>query len=795
MLSASCGRPEDTSQHTYRIGFGGDKPLHYAGPDGKPTGLAVAVVSAAARHRGIRLEWIQSVDALEDLQARRIDLFVLLAALPERRKLVYLSAPYLASESAFMVPDESPYKVLQDLANARVAFNNVAVQRMTLAQQLPGSTPVPLSSTADALRAMQDGRAEAAYVDQYAGIVGLLDGAATRHLRIIASALPMRPLALGANFESQTVAEDLRDEIARMSDRQELAKVLANWSMFPVLMAGSAEALNEARMKVRWLGAGATVLGFFLISVVLLLRRLRHRTDSLQESEIRFRSLAETAFEGVLTHDGERILDANLQCARLFGYETIAEIIALSGVAMLIDKESRARVQGRSMSDGLLEPIELTGIRKDGTKFQIETQGCKSAFRGRRVRVVAMRDISERKRAEEERGRLETQLVQAQKIESIGRLAGGVAHDFNNLLTVINGYSALTLLDRGVTGELRKRTEQIRKAGERAAELTAQLLAFGRKQVIQPRPLDLNGLVNDLQAMLTRVMRKNIAIVCCLEENLSRVQADPGQIHQVLMNLAVNAGDAMPNGGTLILETRSVVLDSQYTAEHPEVVEGPCVMLAVTDNGIGMTPETLKQVFEPFFTTKPMGVGTGLGLSTVYGIVHQSGGWVWAYSEPGKGTSFKIYLPVLTDKAPMRVPEVQVHPHRGNETVLVVEDETQISNLVGRVLEGKGYRVLRASNADEAQAVAAEMLDQIDLLLTDVVLPGISGKELADILKARRPELKVLYMSGYTENVMVNRGVLQQDIQFLPKPLTPDSLLEKVAQVLGAVGKLPGGIE
>ncbi len=360
----------------------------------------------------------------------------------------------------------------------------------------------------------------------------------------------------------------------------------------------------------------------------------------------------------------------------------------------------------------------------------------------------------------------------------------GVAHDFNNLLTVINGYSGLVLQDQNLTDRVRKRVESVHKAGERAAELTSQLLAFSRKQVIEPKPLNLNTLVTETKAMLGRVIPENIEIVCCLKEDLALVLADPGQMHQVLLNLVLNARDAMPNGGKLLLETQHVMLDARRASEHPEAVEGPCVMLAVTDTGVGMSPEVAEHIFEPFFTTKAAHAGTGLGLATAYGIMRQNGGWIWVYSELGKGTTFKIFLPPLLSVPELQVVSVASHPHLGSETILVVEDQAELRSLVAEVLEGKGYKVLCAANGDAAMAFASGYPEPIDLLLTDVVMPGISGKELAEKLQAQRPSLKVLYMSGYTENVIVNRGILKPGIVFLPKPLTPETLLAKVDWVL-----------
>ena len=393
-------------------------------------------------------------------------------------------------------------------------------------------------------------------------------------------------------------------------------------------------------------------------------------------------------------------------------------------------------------------------------------------------------DITGRKRAEEDRTRLEDQLRQAQKMESIGRLAGGIAHDFNNLLTVINGYSEMLLACGPSTECQRTGLTQIAQAGRQAASLTAQLLAFSRRQIIQPRPLNLNHVVAEAGEMLRRLITEDIELQVELESDLARVMADSSQLHQVLMNLVLNARDAMPAGGRLLIETANVVLDERYTATHAEVTPGPSVMLAVSDTGHGMDELTLRRVFEPFFTTKGPGAGTGLGLSTVYGIVHQNGGWIWAYSEPGKGSTFKIYLPRLDEAPAAPEPFSAAGEGVGFETILLVEDQEQVREFAALALSDCGYRVIEAPNGLAAMDVARQYEGDIHLLLTDVVMPGMGGRELAETLIQERPEIKVLYSTGYTENVIVQHGVLKSGLHYLAKPFTPRVLTAKVREVL-----------
>jgi len=389
-------------------------------------------------------------------------------------------------------------------------------------------------------------------------------------------------------------------------------------------------------------------------------------------------------------------------------------------------------------------------------------------------------DISDRKRLEE-------QLRQAQKMEAIGRLAGGIAHDFNNLLTVITGYGQILFGELRSNDPLRSNVEEINKAGERAVALTRQLLAFSRKQVLAPKVLDLNAVVTNMESLLRRLIGEDISLRAALAPSLSCVKADPGQIEQVIMNLAVNARDAMPQGGRLTIETANADLDESYAEERFSVRPGPYVMLAVSDTGSGMDAETQAHIFEPFFTTKGQGKGTGLGLSTVYGIVKQSGGYIWVYSEPGRGTTFKIYLPRVDAQAEALEPHSpRQESLQGTETILLVEDEERVRRLARTILAGHGYSVLEASNGVEALRIGERHGSAIHLLVTDVVMPEMSGRELAGRLIARHPDMKVLFMSGYTDDTILRHGVLEAGIPFLQKPFTPSTLARKVREMLDA---------
>ncbi len=416
--------------------------------------------------------------------------------------------------------------------------------------------------------------------------------------------------------------------------------------------------------------------------------------------------------------------------------------------------------------------------KKDGTVILVEITSHLLDFDGREACIVLASDVTERKRLEE-------QVQQSQKLESIGRLAGGVAHDFNNLLTVINGYSEMLLADVPEDSPFRDSLHEIRAAGERASALTQQLLAFSRKQIVKPSVINLNLVAGDIRKMLRRLIPENIELATRLSPDLGNITADPGQLQQVIMNLAVNARDAMPAGGTLVIETANVEFDEAYASTHAETRPGPHVMLAVSDTGTGMSPEVKSRIFEPFFTTKPTGSGTGLGLATVYGMVKQAGGWIWVYSEPGRGSTFKVYfprtdLPVSATSAPVK------RATGGTETILVVEDQPEVLTFVVTALKPLGYTVYSASDGSEALAFARQFKGKIDLLLSDVIMPGGTGREMADKLRRDRPDLRVLFMSGYTADAIAHHGVLDAGIDYLQKPFTPDLLATRIREVLTA---------
>jgi PAS domain S-box-containing protein len=502
----------------------------------------------------------------------------------------------------------------------------------------------------------------------------------------------------------------------------------------------------------------------------------------LRDKDKKFRLLFQENPQPMWVFDPESqtILEANAAAAALYGFSAEEfQDMPLSGI------------HGVEEAQRFLEWLERPDrpsvscwrhCTKSGRLIDVEIALHEIGYGGRRVQLAILLDISGRRDLEE-------QLRQSQKMEAVGMLAGGVAHDFNNLLTIINGYSQL-LLNHLTPGDTNRTfVEQILKAGDRAAALTRQLLAFSRRQVMQPKVLELNRLVTGLSTMLQRLIGEDIDLRLDLAQDLGRVNADPSQVEQVLMNLVVNSRDAMPQGGSVTIETSNVTLDSSYVGRHLAVKPGPYVLLAVSDSGAGMDSATQARLFEPFFTTKSAGRGTGLGLSTVFGIVKQSNGSIAVYSEPGHGTSFKVYLPRIDQPVALEAEAAKAQAWRGTETILVVEDDDMVRSLVRETLERHGYKVLDAPGPIEARQVAENYRSPIHLLITDVVLPKVSGRELAIQMVRARPTIKVLYMSGYTDSAIVNIGILTKDVAFLQKPFTPAALIDKVRDVLLENGK------
>jgi two-component system cell cycle sensor histidine kinase/response regulator CckA len=695
------------------------------------------------------------------------------------------------------------------------------------------------------------------------------------------------------------------DDLVRRGEVELIGAPSVDWLGVPLVAGGKTIGVLVVQTYTEGLRYGETemnILKFVSTQVAMAIERMR-AVEALRESEERLRALESATTEGIALHENGRIVEVNNAFLRMFGYDDPREVIGRS--VMEFGPPDSGPVVLEAMRSGRETPYESQGLRKDGSVFEGELTARTAHYRGRPVRMVAIRDITERRRAEEARlaseagyralvdqaifgiyrstpaGRFLTvnpalvrmlgydsaedflaldmnrdvyadpaaraqllekhagrdfreaevvwkrkdghpiyvrltvrvvrrpdgeiecfesfaedvtekralgeQLRQAQKMEAVGRLAGGIAHDFNNLLTAILSYVDFLLFSLGSDHPAREDAEEVRKAALRAADLTRQLLAFSRRQVLQPKLLDLNASVVEMEKLLRRLIGEDVVLRTNLAGGLGVVRADPSQLEQVIVNLAVNARDAMPHGGTLTIETANVEAEDVRSHGPVAVAPGRFVMLRISDTGEGMDAATQARLFEPFFTTKQHGRGTGLGLATVYGVVKQSGGYIWVSSVQGRGTSFTVHLPRVEASSASAVPTVSRRESLGgHETILLAEDDQAVRDLSKRTLAGEGYRVLEAPNGAEALALAARHDGPIHLLLTDIVMPGMSGRELAEALGATRPDTALLFVSGYTEDAIIHHGARESDIPFLQKPYTPTALLGKVRDVLDA---------
>jgi PAS domain S-box-containing protein len=525
------------------------------------------------------------------------------------------------------------------------------------------------------------------------------------------------------------------------------------------------------------------------------LSRIRLQTTHASEhaarrSERHYRTLFETVTDGIfLVSRDEKVIEVNRAACRQLGY-TREELLGMP-LRQLVPPEALdhlAKVQREVAAKGFVR-VDASHRRKDGSTYPAELTVSMTEADGAPAFMAVVRDVTEWRRADEHRRRLEDQLQHALKMESIGRLAGGVAHDFNNLLTAILGNVEIASHRLRHNESIQDSLAEVREAAVSAAGLTDQLLAFSRKQIVKPRLVDLNELIARMHRMLVRLIGENIELRTLPSSSPATVKIDPGLAEQVVVNLAVNARDAMAGGGVLVIETATVTLDEEYRRSHPLVEPGAYVRLAISDTGCGMSDEVKQHLFEPFFTTKPRGEGTGLGLATIYGAIRQSNGHVEVYSEVGKGTTFKIYLPAEAGAPESLTPPLGTPMLTGgSETILVVEDDERVRNIATRALRDAGYRVLSARNGEVALALASDEGQPIHLLVTDVVMPGMNGRQLSERLAQSHPETRTLFTSGYTENIIAHHGVLERGIEFLSKPYTLEALTRRVRELLDKAG-------
>jgi len=682
-----------------------------------------------------------------------------------------VAAPGLPPEEVTLLKDYNEVlvrklekKALELAESNRVLLDEIEEHRQAVAE---------VGRTNQLLRAVTDGTSDAVFAKDRDGRYLLYNAAAARFIGKSAEEVlgkDDRDL-LGPEEAAQVMANDRR--VMESNEPLSIEETLSGGGVRRTFHTVKSPYRNERGEAIGVIGVARDMTERRRAEESLLLRDRAIRSVSqgiiiadlrLPDSPIIF---ASAGFERITGYRAEEVLGKN--CRFLQGKDTDRDTVTRLREAIA---ERRACV------------VEILNYRKDGTPFwnALSLNPVEDEVGAIRYFVGVQSDITERRKLEE-------QLRQSQKMEAVGRLAGGVAHDFNNLLTVIGGYSEELLAKAELGDAVREPVMAIKLAGERAAGLTRQLLGFSRQSILTPVVLDLNDVVTETGRLIRRLIGEDIRLRIIAEPRLEKVKVDPSQLDQVLLNLSVNARDAMPDGGELTIETSNVTLSEEFAAKHLDCAAGPHVLLAVTDTGSGMAPEVLARVFEPFFTTKERGKGTGLGLAVVFGIVRQCGGGIHVYSEPGHGSTFKIYLPVVAEQAPRRVEPPATASVRGTETVLLVEDDVGVRALALIILRRFGYQVLVATDGLEALKIAQAHTGPIDLILTDIVMPNLGGPELVKRLKPQLPDMRVLYMSGYTDNTVVRYGLLEAQLAFIQKPYTPIGLARKIRELLDSPGE------
>ena len=808
----------------YRIGWTNDPPEMSAGSDGQPTGLSVELVKEAARRRGIALKWVRHDESSEaSLRSGAVDLWPLITITPERLKAFHISAPYLDSAVSFTVRRDSNFQRVEELSGQTVGYLSgqirtpgiIPINLQLLHQYLPGARPAPGKTPRELIARLCRKEIGAAFLEQNAVIGDLMSGddaCGNQGLAMVTDPGRRISLGVGSTMRASAAADAIRDEIDVLAANGWMADLFSRWGYLSGRSVAYVDALRISRQRERWLQTALGVFALlFLLALWQTLRYFRESTrarraetalrlsvsesrrmeERLRENKHRLEEAQQMAHVGSFATDtltGE--MEWSEELYQIYELDPAQGSLSFNLVLANAHPDDRAMIQktatdlmGRSgrvafehrllLRDGRIKFLLVTLTSTTGADGKLKTRG-------------TVQDITERKLAEEQKAKLEAQLFQAHKMESIGRLAGGIAHDFNNLLTVINGYS--NTLMRQPESEVRKHAEQIRKAGESAASLTRQLLSFSRMEATQAEPVHLNTVVAESEEMLERLLGEHIEMKTSLEASPDEVLADPHQMQQCLMNLVLNARDAMPGGGQLTIETGNVDIAQDDVPAGSGGAPGPHVRLTVRDTGIGMDEDTRQHIFEPFFTTKEKGSGTGLGLSSVYGIVNRWQGFLKVGSVRGRGSEFSICLPLnLSPGSAETAPTASTGLTVNNaETVLVVEDQDMLREFAAEWLRTSGFEVLEARNGAEALEIIEHQGSGIHLMLTDVTMPGMSGVEVAKRAKTAYPSMKVLLMTGYADESIgrLKGGKLNGADDLIMKPFAPEALEECVRNLL-----------
>ncbi len=776
------------------IGFANSPPYHFPKADGRPSGAAYEVVAEAAKRAQVELKWVYCPEESEAaLRNHKVDLWPIIGDFPDRRRYFYISDPWMGTD--YFILARKSGRQLPRAFNGTIGYSTGSVRARLLKRTFPSSTPVRLSDLRGLVDAVCTGHVAAGIFEageSKAALEMQLPACAGQDLQAYPISGLRVDFGIGANTRGQRAADRILAQIHVLAREGFLLSTLARYSIFDVgdiTATYSLMQLQDRQRLLHWSVAGLSV--GLLLTLVLCLSLYRAKQAVARADAEKGESVIRYTLASHATNDA--IWDWNPTTGQVRWSELMQELFGYSSAEVgenMAWREVRIHPDDRdsvvhSISVALAEArttwsAEYRFRRKNGRYASVMDRGCIVYAEGKKpLRMVgAMADITHQRV-------LEQQLRQSQKMEAIGRLAGGVAHDFNNLLTVITGYSQFLLNKSEEGSPFREYAGKIQKAATSAASLTQQLLAFGRRQMIEPKPVDLRSALAEAEGMVRRLLGEDIEMQTVYGEEPCTVLAEVGQVHQVVLNLAANARDAMPGGGKLLFQLSNVELGSDPTEDDTRIKPGPYVLLTVSDTGAGMDEETKAHIFEPFYTTKGKGMGTGLGLSTVHGIVEQNGGWIMVCSEPGQGTTFKIHLPRVEAPSPTPDPGEKLNTdHSGAETILIVEDHTEVRRLASEWLGYHGYRVVEATTAEEALSISERWPAVLDLMVTDVVLPGMSGRELAERVGLQRPDIKILYVSGYTEDVIAHRGILLPGIAFLAKPFSQQALLEKIREVL-----------
>ncbi len=771
-----------------RVGFRESPPFYYRSAEGQAQGLAVDVIKRAAARAGYTIEWIfLSGTSYAALAEGRIDAWPTVPITLERQ-VPHVTAPWLQSAYFLVFRRDQPIRTKADVSGQIVTMVRDRLEGELAGAALPGALPRFVEATPQKIEAVCAGQARAAFIEGREGQGMLLsrttacEGVPLGFFLVDGAALQY---GIGSTKTAARVVDRLRDEVAEMTADGTLARIHADWSFTTANELLFAYALQQATFRGRLSRYGLTLLAALLAIALFEVGRNRQARRAAEEharQEERYRILFERNVAGVFRTDVTgRVLDCNEAFARMLGCASRDDVMRRQAWDFYPDRAGRQALIDRLRIERSIANAEIVVKRADGTTgVLLESatlidagDGTSSTVEGTVLDITRQRELEEQYR-------------QAQRLESIGLLAGGVAHDFNNSLTAINGYAELSLSSLPDDDPGAPMLREIQKAAQHAASLTRQLLAFSRRQHLQPEVINLNAIIGDIRGLLRRVIGEDVTLETHLDPVLSNVRADPGQLQQVIMNLAVNARDAMPSGGRLTITTANVSIPDDGPVEAGGLA-GAVVRLAVTDTGHGIDPQIQGRVFEPFFTTKERGRGTGLGLSTVYGIVKQSGGHIRLRSEPGRGTTFEIDLPSAEGSVVSPTPNsaAEATALSGTETILVVEDHPDVRRIVVESLTHFGYRVLEAGHGDEALAICESYAGSIDLLLADVVMPGKPGPAVAEACSRVRPGLRTVFMSGYTDNVLQRELTADQSARYIQKPFTPAQIAAKVRAVLG----------